>query len=437
MVSGMIDSLTPDPGLRVEIGSPRSSKQSGLYGVSAMLRMPDREFELFYQTNAGALWTGTEPFLAAALFAAMKVNASLHVATPTSPMLLRGVDRIQKIYGVWDRSLTRVPVMAEGGLPVAPSPDRQVACFFSGGVNSFYSVLEHLDEIDQLIFVRGFDIRRDYQEVWDRIAVSIRDAAAELGKPIVEVDTNFQEYSDQFLNWNFYFGAALAGVSLALSSMFRKVYIPASHSYAQLLPWGSSPLVDPLWSTESLEIVHDGCEAGRIEKVARIARSETALKYLRVCFQNRRPEWKDAYNCGQCEKCLRTMLNLYLVGALDRCQTFGHTLDLDAIARMPAPTAGALPLVMENLEAAERQQADPALIAALRESLHRPAPPQVQMLPQPQTVPAATPADPAVQELEEQNSSLRAAIDEIHASHSWRLTGPLRTLKDAYRKMRE
>ncbi len=33
-----------------------------------------------------------------------------------------------------------------------------IACFFSGGVDSFYTLLKHREEITHIIFVHGFDI---------------------------------------------------------------------------------------------------------------------------------------------------------------------------------------------------------------------------------------------------------------------------------------
>ena len=52
--------------------------------------------------------------------------------------------------------------------------------------------------------------------------------------------------------------------------------------------------------------IHDGAEARRCDKLRRLAESAPALKGLRVC-------WQDAgFNCGRCEKCLRTMIALHL-----------------------------------------------------------------------------------------------------------------------------
>jgi len=62
-----------------------------------------------------------------------------------------------------------------------------------------------------------------------------------------------------------------------------------------------------------MEIVHDGAEARRVDKIARIvSRHPLALKHLRVCLYNQ----ESPRNCGHCKKCARTMMALELIGKL-------------------------------------------------------------------------------------------------------------------------
>jgi hypothetical protein len=126
----------------------------------------------------------------------------------------------------------------------------------------------------------------------------------------------------RFYNWELSHGSALASVAHALSGSFDRILIPATHTYNLIYPFGSHPLLDPLWSSSQLEIMQDGCEAGRIEKCEFISNHDPALNALRVCWKNPGA----AYNCGQCEKCVRTMLILKSLGALDRCSTFRRAL---------------------------------------------------------------------------------------------------------------
>jgi hypothetical protein len=181
------------------------------------------------------------------------------------------------------------------------------------------------------------------------------------------VETNLHALRDGVVSWRLYHGAALASVALLLAPRFHRVLIPASQSYADLFPLGSHPLVDPLWSTEDTELVHDGCEATRSERVARIAQSATALRWLRVCSE----EAGEGDNCGRCEKCLRTMIGLRIAGALPRCAGFPQPLDLDAVTGMDVGNVHRRAFAEDNLRAAEARGDDPALAGALRACLAR------------------------------------------------------------------
>ena len=123
---------------------------------------------------------------------------------------------------------------------------------------------------------------------------------------------------------------------------------------------GTHPLLDPLWSTESLTFEHDGCEANRAEKTARISQSDIALRSLRVCNRIYR------HNCGQCEKCLRTMISLQAVGTLERCTAFDKKLDIEAVSRIKIGNYRLLHFAEENLRVLENNGNDPALAEALR-----------------------------------------------------------------------
>ena len=147
-------------------------------------------------------------------------------------------------------------------------------------------------------------------------------------------------------------------MALGLKGLWNTVMIPAAQTYADLYPGGTHPLMDPLWSTESVRILNDGAEATRIAKVARIAQSDTALGHLRVCWENR----QGRYNCGRCEKCIRTMINLKIAGVLDRCTTFDRPLDYRDIARITLKSPAQRSLMLQNYQAAKESGSDPQLI---------------------------------------------------------------------------
>ncbi len=126
------------------------------------------------------------------------------------------------------------------------------------------------------------------------------------GKTLVPVATNYFSFGYRYnLSRTLTQGNSLACLALILG--FSRVYVPAAFSYGQLIPLGSHPLTDPLWSNGSVRIVHDGAEARRVDKVVRIAGNRDAVANLRVCFIDMND------NCGRCSKCLRTMIPLTLL----------------------------------------------------------------------------------------------------------------------------
>jgi hypothetical protein len=246
----------------------------------------------------------------------------------------------------------------------APS-GRGTAAFFSGGVDSFYTALRNRDDLAALVFVGGIDLRLDDPDR-ERVMGGVRSAAEELGLPLVEVATDLRMFTDPFVPWVSAHGAGLASVALLLAPWFDRVLVPATQTYGSLTPLGSHPLLDPLWSTDAVEIVHDGCEANRLEKIEAIAASDTAARWLRVC-----PQHPGGANCGECEKCLRTTVGIRIAGLSERFASLPPLRDaeLRRVARVVIPGRGLT--WREFLGAAERAGTDPRLRRALRAAFRR------------------------------------------------------------------
>jgi hypothetical protein len=306
---------------------------------------------------------GYEPFVVAMTPIAMKLGVPLNVPASISPRLRQGMLTAQRTLHAWHPELRPIEIVAPGER-TASSDGRGVACFFTAGVDSFYSALRHRDRLDALIHVHGFDVPLADRARREQVSPNVRRAAEALELPLVEVETDLRLVSNRYALWGTqYHGAALASVALLTATRFGEVLIPATHSYRDLLPWGSHPLLDPLWSTEGMELVHDGA-VPRPEKLRLLGESEIAMRHLRVCFRHSL-HGVSGLNCGRCEKCLRTMAGLRAVGALERCETFPGDLPLRKLARVPVGDENAMAFTRENLAAA-RAAGDEELVRALR-----------------------------------------------------------------------
>jgi hypothetical protein len=333
--------------------------------ASVRVLIEGKSQEIWFHAAGVQLTQSANPFLALNLLAAMATNQTLVVDGPVSPRLLQNVKHIEEIFHCWARRFQILPVV--GDSVISREEPQNVACFFSGGIDSWYTLLKHQREITHLILVHGFDFNLRDEELRAQVGKALRRAAAQMGKQIVEVTTNLRELAFRYDDWTFYHGPALASVALLLSPNFRKIYIASSHDYSSLFPWGSHPVLDHLWSTETTELVHDGCEATRVAKARQVAASEFALSSLRVCWENR----DGAYNCGRCEKCLRTMINLLIAGALERCPTFPLPLDPVLVADLDITASNTRLFMIENIEGLQRVGGPPELLRAMREAIDR------------------------------------------------------------------
>ncbi|UTT62993.1 hypothetical protein [Microcella humidisoli] len=270
--------------------------------------------------------------LATGLLPAMAAGRALRVELPVSARLLDGLEQFQRIQAAWfPDAVAAVPLIAEGQpLPAHPAP--RTAAFFTGGVDSFFTMLRHRESIDAGIYVDGFDVPLEQGAMLARVHGELDQIARRLDRPMLTLRSTARAAGTTEVDWGYLgHGHALAATGLVLGALgWSTVLIPSTASYNTLNPWGSHPLLDPLWSTEATEVVHDGAGSERSGKVAAIGRDEIVRDHLRVCWER-----FDALNCSRCEKCLRTMSLLLATGDLPHVRTFRRPRSLVPLARRP------------------------------------------------------------------------------------------------------
>lgn len=154
-----------------------------------------------------------------------------------------------------------------------------------------------------------------------RIAM-VKPCAEELGKELITVDSNISE----ILQMNFYESHSYRHISagLVLQKLFHVYYYSSAYSlkYFELKP-GSPGHYDifnmSMLSTETVSFYSTNPYETRVDKTRLVSEFKPATKYLNVCI-------KDGRNCGGCEKCLRTLLTLDVLGKL---ADFSSVFDLD------------------------------------------------------------------------------------------------------------
>jgi len=222
------------------------------------------------------------------------------------PGLLRNVHAATALMGGWWGHGPLATMEAPGAAtPLEPGDAAgSQALFFSGGIDSFYTLTRQPD-VGTLVFIAGFDVRLANRAVWTAMARSWRALADELGLEFVLVATNLRDHPVLGrMRWARYHGAVLAGAAHLLSGVASRWLVSASYHVSNLMPWGSHPDLDPLWSGAGIGIRHYGAEVWRAEKLAAMAGVPYVHRHLRVCYDAPRAEG----NCGRCEKCVRTRL---------------------------------------------------------------------------------------------------------------------------------
>jgi hypothetical protein len=302
---------------------------------------PSLWFEVPAAFGAGLSARG-DPFLPGLLLRALQRPGPIVIEAEISPELLASARRVAALLETWGLPPGRVrgtTVEIQAPVGIAARRGTAVGAFFSGGVDSFYTVLKNINRypvgdsrsLTHLIVLHGFDMHADDGAVFERRAGPLREAATALGKGFLTLRTNLRELLDDD-HFDITHGVVLAGAGHAMAGLFHTLYVASSYPYSELRPWGSHPNLDPLWSSERVDFVHDGSERSRPEKIALIARSPVGLRALRVCLGQ-----GEAYNCGKCEKCVRTMLGLAAHGVLGQAATFPSPLDPDEVERIFVP----------------------------------------------------------------------------------------------------
>ncbi len=250
--------------------------------------------------------------MAACLVPSMILGSDIELPAdvPVSPQLLVNLDLLQDIFAGWSSHFKTKfhKIKITGGIaaPVGKGLEKTMS-FFSGGIDGAYTFQKNEQDIDFLMFAKGIDLQLTSDELFTEALQINATYLRTKGKDILPLETNVRYLGHHYgLSWSLCFGGGLS--SIALAAKVKKCYIASGITYASKDYEGSNFITDRLWSTEFTQIVHDGAEADRGTKLKYIARDPGLTTVLRVCWQDK------SYNCGECEKCLRTMTSLRALG---------------------------------------------------------------------------------------------------------------------------
>jgi hypothetical protein len=287
-----------------------------------------------------------DAFLVAAIWPAMFYNENVEIKGKVSAKLLYNVKNyIPSIVQIYRDRMNDLNVTVDGfALPLQTK--HLCGTGFSAGVDSFATFYDRYEKEENPEFKIGalfmFNVgshggggehaRKMFHQRYDLL----KSFPEYKGLPYVAMDSNlFDFYQDR---WEYDAGAfCRACAILVFQKVISRYYLSSDSAYIEqmhnLVNYNTASIagitelyLNPLLSTESLDIITDGAQYSRTQKTELIADYKPAQQYLNVCVNH----WGDresATNCGFCSKCLRTLICLEALGKLS---DFSRVFDIQA-----------------------------------------------------------------------------------------------------------
>ncbi len=210
--------------------------------------------------------------------------------------------------------------------------------FFSGGLDATTSLIRHYEENPELAVIWGADIQYDNQDGWDVMYNNILESANNYKLPLNVIHSSFRVFDNetklhsdfsQRLKDSYWHGVkhgmAIIGHAAPCAWLKKKktVYIGSSHTAEDgHVRCASNPIIDNYIRFCGCSVVHDGFELNRQEKANFVVKKSKELRIpvdLHVCWEN-----TSGKNCCNCEKCYRTMVNIWAAGGEPKDYGFNY-----------------------------------------------------------------------------------------------------------------
>jgi hypothetical protein len=321
----------------MRIENLRSIKNGNKSRVSSTVIWEDSEHpvsEIYFETDeefSQGLSCNPHAFLIGCIMPAMHLGEKrVYIDAEVSPEILEGVVIAMRWISLWRHKQTySVPrIEAKTKTSLSVHRPQRAGIFFSGGIDSLGTLrynrlnfsLDHPWSIKDGLLV--FGLETDTQEKFDYVLSSLSALAKDANITLIPVYTNLRYLEDDWSFWEHVFqDAVLSAIAHAFSKRFTAVTISSTYDIPNIKPYGTHPLLAMSFTSSDLMIRYDGIILSRFDKIKLLADWDVALKNIRVC--NRSELYKsDLLNCGECNKCVRTMLELMAIGVLHKATAF-------------------------------------------------------------------------------------------------------------------
>lgn len=258
--------------------------------------------------------------VALAQFAASE-GCDLHLEGRVTESQLERLDEYLAIWSVWRPDRFRhVALTADEEVALPSAGERGGAVMgFSGGVDAGFALAAHSSGIlgrpsrpvDLGVLVVGWDLQHGDQEALRLARDAARRGLEEYGARLAVVSTNWKQ---ELCNaWFLSYTTGLTSILHTFSGTHSAAIHATDHDYLSELrmpPYGSHMVINHLLGNPWFPVVSTGGTHRRIERLQFLGDHPVLLERLRVCYQ---PD-AGGTNCGHCEKCVRTQLELRVLG---------------------------------------------------------------------------------------------------------------------------
>jgi hypothetical protein len=310
--------------------------------VSALVTWEDSArppVQLFFETDsehADSLNPEPNAFLLAGILPAFRHGERrLRVDGEICPRLIEGLETVMRLHIAW-RGPGRRPVEIEptGGRRASLRAPARSGMFLTGGVDSLHTLWwnrnhyahDHPAAFRDALYIEGVSFPEETpsprnRDVTRRQIQALAAIGAGTGLTVITFQTNIRrlELDNTFVAEEA-MSSLLASAAHAAARRLTSVSFGAGLDLATLRPWGTHPLLDLNYCSSAVELHQEDWTLDRLTKIRRIAGWKTALTHMMVCFEG--PLENGTYNCGSCEKCVRTMMGLLIAGRLDLAGAF-------------------------------------------------------------------------------------------------------------------
>ncbi len=284
-----------------------------------------------YYNFKGRLYVGVEGFISLILPYAINENIEIETKYTVDKTYYDNIKNILKKYEEWNPQKNinlRIHAPIKKKKLVFNRPNRKSLCSFTGGVDSFFTLIENNNSIGGLMYVQNFDVFDSQNKLLDSVLKMVRSVSQKYNKQVIICNSNirkeFPRRFSPYFGWGKYLhGPALMCLAYPLSPTYKHYFIPGTGKSSISMQWGSSHHIDHHNSSSFFYISHSG-DHDRYDKLKIMLGKDTfPLEHLKVCYKNK----NQAYNCSKCEKCYRTIICIYLLGYKDKMKTFDQNVD--------------------------------------------------------------------------------------------------------------